>query len=336
MSASPASAASTELRGDSRARIPLDLEQAIRRLKVELNAVLLAHYYQEDAIQDIADYVGDSLELSRRAAETRADVIVFCGVHFMAETAAILNPNKLVLVPDLDAGCSLADRCPPEAFERWVKQHPDHTIVTYINSTAAVKALSDVICTSSNAVSIVNQLPPEKPIAFAPDRHLGRWVSRQTGREMTLWPGFCIVHEQFSQRRMLALRERHPEALVIAHPECEEAVLDEADFVGSTAALLRYVRESPRDSFIVATEAGILHAMRRARPEATLICAEPHSGCSCALCPYMRLNTMEKLYLCMRDRSPRVSVDPVIAARAKIAVDRMLRMSSVAAPAVAR
>ncbi len=317
----------------ARGRIPLDLEQAIRRLKAELNAVLLAHYYQEDEIQDIADHVGDSLELSRRAAETRADVIVFCGVHFMAETAAILNPGKPVLVPDLDAGCSLADRCPPEAFERWVRQHPDHTVVTYINSSAAVKALSDVICTSSNAVSIVRQLPPDKPIAFAPDRHLGRWVSRQTGRELTLWPGFCIVHEQFSQRRLVALRACHPDALVIAHPECEEALLDSADFVGSTAALLRYVRESPGKAFIVATEAGILHAMRRARPDATLISAEPHSGCSCALCPYMRLNTMEKLYLCMRDRTPYVSVDPPVAARARVAVDRMLLMSAAPTPA---
>lgn len=305
----------------------LDLEAEIRRLRSELNAVLLAHYYQDGEIQDLADFVGDSLELSRRAAATDADVIVFCGVHFMAETAKLLSPNKLVLVPDLDAGCSLADRCPADLFARWLKRYPGHTVVTYINSSAAVKALSDVICTSSNAVHIVKSLPADRPIVFAPDRHLGRWVSRQSGRDLVLWDGFCIVHEQFSHRRLVHLKAQYPAAQVIAHPECEEAVLGLADFVGSTSALLRYVESSPHKQFIIATEAGILHRMRRARPEATLIAAQPHSGCDCALCPYMRLNTLEKIYTCMRDRRPAIEVDPAVAQRARRAIDRMLELS---------
>ncbi len=245
----------------------LDLEAEIRRMKREKNAVLLAHYYQEGEIQDLADHVGDSLALSQAAAGTDADVIVFCGVHFMAETAKILNPDKPVLLPDLDAGCSLADRCPADLYEEWLKQYPGHTVINYINSSAAVKALSDIIVTSSNAVDIVRQLPPDQPIVFGPDRHLGRWVEKQTKHPMALWPGFCIVHEQFNARRLTKLLTEHPDATLIAHPECEEAVLQKAHFVGSTLALLKYVQTHPRiGKFIVATEVGILHQMQKARP----------------------------------------------------------------------
>ncbi|GIK16892.1 MAG: quinolinate synthase A [Planctomycetota bacterium] len=306
----------------------LDLEVEIRRLKRQLNAVILAHYYQESDIQDVADFVGDSLGLSQEAAKTRADVIVFCGVHFMAETAKILNPGKRVLLPDLDAGCSLADRCPPETFAQWLKSYPGHTVISYINCSAAVKALSDVICTSSNAVEIVRSVPKDRPIIFAPDRHLGRWVMKQTGRDMVLWPGFCVVHEQFSQRRIARLRAEHPDALLIAHPECEESVLSLADHVGSTSSLLQFVRTSPAKAFIVATEAGILHPMRRARPDAKLIPAEPSSGCNCALCPYMRLNTLEKVYLCMRDARPQIEVPEPTRTKALRAVQRMLDVSA--------
>ena len=321
---SPASKAASR----DRESLPHDLEGAIARLRKESNAVILAHYYQDSELQDIADFVGDSLELSRKAAETSADVIVFCGVHFMAETAKILNPTKLVLVPDLDAGCSLADRCPADEFSRWLKRYPDHTVVTYINCSAAVKALSDVICTSSNACKIVASLPADRPIVFAPDRHLGRWVSHQTGRELVLWQGFCIVHEQFSARRLVKLKHQHPDAKVIAHPECEEPVLAMADFIGSTSALLRFVAESSHGRFIVATEAGILHSMRKRRPDAELIPAHPHSGCDCALCPYMRLNTLEKVYMALRDRRPAVEVDPDVARGARKALDRMMEISA--------
>jgi quinolinate synthase len=305
-----------------------DLEAEIRDLKSKRNAVILAHYYQPDEIQDIADFVGDSLALSQYAARTSAETIAFCGVHFMAETAALLNPRRRVVVPDLDAGCSLADRCDAGAFSRWLAGYRGHTVVTYINSSAAVKALSDVICTSSNAVDIVRCLPPERPIVFAPDRHLGRWVMRATGRDLVLWPGFCIVHEQFSHRRLVQLRARHPGAKVVAHPECDQAVLDLADFVGSTQALLRYVTLSVHKAFIVATEVGILHPMRRARPDATFIPAPPHSGCDCALCPYMRLNTLEKLRDCLRDGRPAIDLDPATATRARHAVERMLALTT--------
>lgn len=304
------------------------LEAEILRLKHERNAVILAHYYQDAEVQDLADFVGDSLELSRRAAETDADVIVFCGVHFMAETAKILNPSRLVLVPDLDAGCSLADRCPADAFAEWLLKYPGHAVVTYINCSAAVKALSDIICTSSNAVQVVSSLPPEQPILFAPDRHLGRWVMRQTGRELVCWPGFCIVHEQFSHRRLVTLRNQHPEAEVLAHPECEEAVLGLADFVGSTSALLRRATESASRAFIVATEAGIIHRMRAARPDASFIPAQPHSGCDCALCPYMRLNTLEKIRDCLRTLGPAVEVEPHTAGLARRALQRMMDLGA--------
>jgi quinolinate synthase len=306
----------------------LDLEAEIRRLKTEKNAVILAHYYQDSEIQDLADFVGDSLALSQAAEKTDASVIVFCGVHFMAETAKILNPDKPVLLPDLDAGCSLADRCPADLYEEWLKQYPGHTVINYINSSAAVKALSDIIVTSSNAVDIVQQLPPDQPIVFGPDRHLGRWVEKQTGRDMVLWPGFCIVHEQFNSRRLAKLSAEYPDAKVIAHPECEEAVLEKADFIGSTLALLKYVASHPEQKqFIVATEVGILHQMKRSRPDAEFICSPPNSGCDCALCPYMRLNTLEKLYLTLRDGYPEITMDEDTRIKALRPVQRMLEMS---------
>jgi len=307
----------------------LDLYEEIVRLKRDLNAVILAHYYQDSEIQDLADHVGDSLALAQAAEKTDADVIVFCGVHFMAETAKILNPDKLVLLPDIDAGCSLADRCPTDVYSEWLKDYPGHTVINYINSSAGVKALSDIIVTSSNAVDIVNQLPKETPIVFGPDRHLGRWVEKQTGREMVLWPGFCIVHEQFNVRKLLALKDNYPDAQLIAHPECEEGVLSHADYIGSTLALLKYVQtHTEQKQFIVATEVGILHQMKQSRPDAEFICSPPNSGCDCASCPYMRLNTLEKLYLCLRDKSPEITLPEDVRLRALRPVQRMLEMST--------
>jgi len=313
-----------------RAPIPsgLALEKEIDRLRKEMKAVILAHYYQDPEIQDIAVFVGDSLQLSQAAAKTDAEVIVFCGVHFMAETAKILNPKKVVLLPDLDAGCSLADRCPPDQFAKWLEQYPGHKVVSYINCSAGVKALSDVICTSSNAEKVVSSFPPGTPIVFAPDRHLGAWVQKKTGRDLVLWPGFCIVHEQFTERQLEKLKVRHPQAKLIAHPECEASVLEMADFVGSTRALVDYVKSSPAKSFIVATEVGVLHLMQKERPDAELIPAPPASGCNCAICPYMRLNSLEKIYLCMRDRSPQITVPEDIRVRALQPVKRMLELSA--------
>ncbi len=305
----------------------LDLEREINRLRKDLNAVILSHYYQDDAIQDLADFVGDSLQLSQQAAGTSARVIVFCGVHFMAETAKILNPDKKVLLPDLDAGCSLADRCPAPEFEKWLSNYPDHKVISYINCSAGVKALSDVIVTSSNAVKVVQSFPKDQPLVFAPDRHLGAWVEKQAGRKMVLWNGFCVVHEQFTARQLIKEKVRHPGAKIIAHPECEASVLELADFVGSTRALLEYVEKSPAKAFIVATEVGILHLMSKARPDAELIPAPPASGCNCAICPYMRLNSLEKLYLCMRDRSPEITVPEEVRLRALKPVERMLELS---------
>ena len=313
----------------------LDLVAEIARLKKELNAVILAHYYQEADIQDVADFVGDSLGLSQQAARTDAATIVFCGVHFMAETAKILNPEKLVVIPDLDAGCSLADRCPADKFEEWLKQYPDHVVVSYINCSAAVKALSDIICTSSNAVRVVESIPKDRKIVFAPDRHLGRWVMKQTGRDMVLWPGFCVVHEQFTARRVAQLQAQHPEAEVIAHPECEQSVLELADHVASTTGLLEHVARSPKKAFIVATEAGILHQMAKRRPDAMLVPVPPSSGCNCSLCPYMRLNSLEKVYLCMRDRRPQIEISEDIRQRALLPVQRMLALGTPPAPAAA-
>ncbi len=307
---------------------PTDLFGAIAQLKHELNAVILAHYYQDPDIQDIADYIGDSLGLSQQAAATDADVIVFAGVHFMAETAKILNPNKLVLLPDLAAGCSLADSCPPDAFAHFRAQYPDHLVVSYINCTAEIKAQSDIICTSSNAVKIVQQIPTDQPIIFAPDRNLGRYVMQQSGRELVLWNGSCIVHETFSERRIVELKVHHPNAQVIAHPECEPPVLRHADYIGSTTALLSYVQQSDRQSFIVATEPGIIHQMQKAAPQKTFIPAPSTSNCNCNECPHMRLNTLEKLYLCMKNRTPEITVPDDIRVRALRPIQRMLEMSA--------
>ncbi len=305
-----------------------DLFAEIARLKRDLNAVILAHYYQEPNIQDIADVIGDSLALSQAAAKTAASVIVFCGVHFMAETAKILNPDKLVLLPDLAAGCSLSDSCPAPEFEAFVRAHPGHTVITYINSSAAVKALSDIICTSSNAERIVRQIPGDRPIIFAPDQHLGRYVIKQTGRDMVLWPGSCSVHVTFSARLLIRLKAEHPGALVLAHPECEERVLRLADHVGSTTSILEYATTSPARSFIVVTEAGIIHQMKKACPDKEFIPAPPDSGCSCNECPYMRLNTLEKVYLCMRDRRPAITLPEDLRKRCLVPLRRMLEMSA--------
>lgn len=308
---------------------PDQLEAEILRLKEEKNVVILAHYYQESELQDLADFVGDSLQLSVEAKNTDADVICFCGVHFMAETAKILNPEKTVVVPDLEAGCSLADGCPAPKFESFLKDYPDHTVVSYINCSADVKALSDIICTSSNAAKIIKALGSDEKIVFAPDRHLGRYVSKQSGRDdIVLWQGSCIVHEAFSEKKLLALKVRNPAAKVIAHPECEDSILRHADCVASTSGLLKFVVEDEASSFIVATEAGILHKMSQAAPDKELIPAPPEDeSCACNECPYMRLNTMEKLYLCLRDLSPRVDVPEEIRARALRPIERMLEMS---------
>lgn len=304
----------------------LDLIHEIQRLRRERKAVILAHYYQEPEIQDLADFVGDSLQLSQQAASTDAEVILFCGVHFMAETAKILSPSKTVVIPDLDAGCSLADRCPAETFGAWLQDYPDHEVVSYINCSAGVKAHSTIICTSSNAVRVVESIPKNRPIVFAPDRHLGKWVMKQTGREMVLWPGFCIVHEQFTAKRVAALQAKHPQAKLVVHPECDASVSQLADFVGSTAALLRFVQQDPAQAFIVGTEAGILHQMRLLRPDAELIPVPADSGCNCSLCPYMRLNTIEKIYLALRDLQPAIELDEDLRVRALKPLERMLAL----------
>ncbi len=305
----------------------LDLFDEIERLKEAKNAVLLAHYYQEPDIQDIADYIGDSLGLAREAARTDADIIVFAGVHFMAETAKILNPQKKAILPDLNAGCSLADSCPPDAFAAFRAEHPDHIVISYINCSAAIKAQTDIICTSSNAEHIVRQIPPEQPIIFAPDRNLGRWLVEQTGREMLLWDGSCIVHEVFSEQQLVRLKARHPGAPVLAHPECEENVLRHADHVGSTSSIRRYAVESAADTFIVATESGILHQMQKDSPDKTFIAAPPSNGCACNDCPHMKLNTIEKLYLCLKHEAPEIVMDEAIRLRALEPIERMLAMS---------
>lgn len=307
--------------------IPSDLFGAINELKKELNAVVLAHYYQEADIQDIADYLGDSLGLSQQAANTDAEVIVFAGVHFMAETAKILNPEKLVLLPDLEAGCSLADSCPPEDFRAFKAAHPDHLVISYINCTAEIKALSDIICTSSNAVKIVNQIPAEQPIIFAPDRNLGRYVSEQTGRDLVLWQGSCIVHETFSEKSLIELKVEHPSAEIIAHPECEPPVLRHADYIGSTTALLKYCQQSQSDKFIVATEPGIIHQMEKAAPNKQFIPAPAMNNCACNECPYMRLNTLEKLYLAMKNKTPEITLPEDIRLNALKPIQKMLAMS---------
>ena len=305
-----------------------ELEDAIRALKREKNAILLAHYYQESEIQDLADYIGDSLQLAQAAKKTDADVICFAGVHFMAETAKIVNPDKIVVVPDLDAGCSLADGCPAPVFGEWLKKYPEHQVVTYINCSAAVKALSDVICTSSSAVKIVNALPKDQKIVFAPDKHLGRWVMKETGRDdLVLWPGTCIVHETFSERRLLELKVKHPDAEIIAHPECEDSILRHAAFIGSTSALLQRVATSPKRTFIIATEEGILHQMRKAAPDKLLIPAPPEDeSCSCNQCPHMRQNTLLKVWRCLDTLSPRIELDEPLRQRALKPLERMLEI----------
>jgi quinolinate synthase len=307
--------------------LPLDLFAAIEYLKKELNAVVLAHYYQEPDIQDIADFIGDSLQLARAAATTNADVIVFAGVHFMAETAKILNPDKMVLLPDLNAGCSLADTCPPEAFAIFKAAHPNHVVISYINCSAEIKAMSDIICTSSNAVKIVQQIPAEQPIIFAPDRNLGRYVMEKTGRDMVLWEGSCIVHETFSEKKIVQLQIAHPEAETIAHPECETGVLRHANFIGSTAALLKYCQQSPAQEFIVATEPGIIHQMQKQAPHKSFIPAPPMNNCACNECPFMRLNTLEKLYWAMKNRAPEIKMSEEIRQAALRPIQRMLEMS---------
>ncbi|MFC3197224.1 quinolinate synthase NadA [Parapedobacter deserti] len=305
----------------------LDLVEEINKLKKEKNAVLLAHYYQDSEIQDIADYIGDSLGLSQEAAKTDADVIVFAGVHFMAETAKILSPEKKVLLPDLKAGCSLSDSCPPHLFAKFKDRYPDHIVITYVNCTAELKALSDIVCTSSNAVQIVESLPPDQQIIFGPDKNLGDYVKRKTGRDLVLWNGACMVHELFSQERIQQLRERYPQAKFIAHPECEKELLDGADYIGSTSGLLKYTKENTADTFIVATESGIIHQMQKASPGKTFIPAPPNNACACNDCPYMKLNTLEKLYNCMKFELPEVDLPADVIARAKRPIERMLEIS---------
>lgn len=307
----------------------LDLDEEIKRLKKERNAVLLAHYYQEGEIQDLADFIGDSLQLARQAKEAKADVIVFAGVHFMAETAKILNPNSTVLVPDMAAGCSLADGCPADQFRAWQARYPGSITISYINCSAEVKALSDYIVTSSNAVKIVEAMPKDKTILFAPDKNLGRYVMKQTGRELVLWPGSCIVHETFSMRKLIALKQKHPGAKVIAHPECEEPLLELADYIGSTSGLLKFVEQDAAREFIVVTESGILHEMQKRAPTKVLIPAPPENdSCNCNECPFMRLNTPEKIYLALRDNRPELLMDESLREAARLPIERMLELSA--------
>ncbi len=307
----------------------LDLLAEIKRLKKERNAIILGHYYQRPEIQDMSDFVGDSLELSRKAAETDADVIAFCGVKFMAETAKILSPDKIVVLPDMNAGCSLEDACPPKKFAAFRAAHPDHIALTYINCSAEVKALSDIIVTSSSAETILAQIPKDQPIIFGPDRHLGGWLSRKFDREMLLWPGVCIVHEAFSETELLKLIAANPGAPVAAHPECPPHIIDHADMVGSTSAILKFAKESPSDTVIIATEPHIIHQMEKAVPEKTFIGAPGADGnCACNICPYMALNTMEKLYLSLRDLTPQIHLDEDVRVAAKRSLDRMLSMAA--------
>ena len=305
----------------------VDFESEIIKLKKKSNTIILAHYYQESEIQDLADFVGDSLELSRKAKSTNADIIVFAGVHFMAETAKILNPGKTVLLPDLEAGCSLADSCPAPLFKAFREKHPDHLAITYINCTAEVKALSDIICTSSNAEKIINQIPKDQPILFSPDRNLGKYLIKKTGRDMLLWDGACIVHETFSERKIIELKIQYPESKIIAHPECEDHLLNYADYIGSTSKLLQFVQEDSGFSYIVVTEPGILHQMKKMVPEKIFIAAPPEKNCNCNECPFMRLNTLEKLYLCMKNRTPEIKLSDDLIERALLPIEKMLSMS---------
>ena len=307
----------------------MDLVKEIKRLKKEKNAVILAHYYQVPEIQDIADYVGDSLQLSQKAAETDADIIVFAGVHFMAETAKILNPTKTVVLPDLKAGCSLADSCPPDAFEKFTKAHPDHVVITYVNCSAEIKALSDIVCTSSNALKIVNSVPKDTPIIFAPDKNLGKYIISQTGRDMLLWDGSCIVHEAFSIDKLIALHKKYPDYKIIAHPESETHILDTAAYIGSTSGMINFVKEHPKEKFIVATEAGILHKMQQEMPNTELVPApaKEDNTCACSECHFMKMNTLQKLYDCLLNESPQIEVPEHIRKRALLPIERMLELS---------
>ncbi|HUH19877.1 quinolinate synthase NadA [Albibacterium sp.] len=307
----------------------LDLVEAIKQLKIEKNAVILAHYYQDSEIQDVADYIGDSLGLSQEAAKTEADVIVFAGVHFMAETAKILSPKKKVLLPDLKAGCSLSDSCPPHLFAKFKEQYPDHLVITYVNCTAELKALSDIVCTSSNAVQIVQSLPLDQKIIFGPDKNLGDYVIKKTGRnDIVLWNGACMVHEIFSQEKINKLKEEYPLAKLIAHPECENHILQNADYIGSTSGLLNYTKENPAQTFIVATESGIIYQMQKANPDKTFIPAPPNNACACNDCPHMKLNTLEKLYNCMKYELPEIDLEPEVIERARKPIERMLEISA--------
>ena len=305
-----------------------DIFEAIERVKKERNAVILAHYYQDPDIQDLADHLGDSLKLAQVAQNSTADVILFCGVHFMAETAKILNPTRTVVIPDLNAGCSLADSCPAPMLKAYKAQHPDHMVVSYINCSAAVKALSDVICTSSNAEKIIGAIPENQKILFTPDQHLGRYLMEKTGREMKLWQGSCIVHEIFSEREILALKQKHPDAELIAHPECAQAILKHADHVGSTTSLLQYAAATPSQELIVATEDGILHQMRNGAPNKTFIQAPTQEGCACNVCPHMRLNTLEKIYASLATLEPAIEMDEALRRRAALPLERMLQITA--------
>jgi quinolinate synthase len=305
----------------------LDLEDEIARLKKEKNAVILAHYYQDSEIQDVADFIGDSLQLAQAAAKTKADVICFAGVHFMAETAKILNPDKIVVIPDLEAGCSLASGAPAAKVAAWKARYPGAVLASYINCSAEVKALSDYIVTSSNAEKIVSHIPAEKTVLFAPDKNLGGYLNKKLGRNMVLWPGTCIVHDTFSERKLIGLKERHPNALVLAHPECDDVILRMADYVGSTTGILNFATKSDAKSFIVATEPGILHQMQKASPDKEFIPAPPEASCACNECPHMKKNTLEKVYLSLRDLQPRLEMDPALINAARVPIDRMLALS---------
>jgi len=306
----------------------IDLFEEIDRLKSEKNAIILAHYYQEADIQDIADYIGDSLGLSQKAAQTDADIILFAGVHFMAETAKIINPGKKVILPDLKAGCSLADSCPPDLFAQFKAQHPGHKVISYINCSAGLKALSDVIVTSSNAEYIVNSFPKDQPLIFAPDKNLGRYLIRETGRDMVLWEGSCMVHEIFSRKRLLELQNQYPDAKIIAHPECEEPILELADFIGSTSKLLKYSQQDSAKTFIVVTESGILHEMKKQAPDKEFIAAPgADESCECNNCPHMKLNTLEKVYLCLEHETPEIHIDESLRLKALQPIERMLDLS---------
>lgn len=306
----------------------IDLFAEIEKLKREKNAVILAHYYQEPDIQDIADYIGDSLGLSQKAAETDADIIVFAGVHFMAETAKMLNPQKKVLLPDLKAGCSLADSAPAPLFRKFKEKYADHVVVSYINCTAELKTMTDICCTSTNAEHIIDSIPADKPILFAPDKNLGAYLQRKTGRDMVIWNGSCMVHEIFSDEKITKLLQRHPEAKFIAHPECEAHILEKADHIASTTGLLNYTKNSDADTFIVATESGIIHQMQKASPHKTFIPAPPNNTCACNECPHMRLNTLEKLYLCMKYEQPEIHLEQYIIDEGRACIDRMLEVSA--------